>query len=151
MKTGNTTREKVESITGEGTCGEGCHHTIINPLGFAFEHFDAMGVYRDTDNGFPVNSTSTYAFLDGREISYQNAVDLSKQLAESPEVHACYTRQLLEFILGRDLLQVDQVVVRDLSGHSLNDRLSIKELLLSVVTSSTFRVRAINTEVRSAP
>ena len=151
MKTGNTTREKVDSITGEGTCGEGCHHTIINPLGFAFENFDAIGAYRTSDNGYPVNSASSYTFVDGRQISYQNAVELSTQLAASPEVHACYTRQLLEFMLGRDLLQVDQVIVRDLAGHSLNDKLSIKELMLSVVTSNTFRVRAINTELRSAP
>jgi hypothetical protein len=151
MRTGTTTREKVDSITGAGTCGEGCHHTIINPIGFAFENFDALGQYRTTDNGQPVNSAATYTFVDGREISYTGAVDLSKQLAELPEVHACYTQQLLEFMLGRDLQQVDQVVVRDLAAQSLKDHLSIKELVLDVVTSNTFRVRAIQIENRSQP
>ncbi|HEY5921620.1 MAG TPA: DUF1592 domain-containing protein [Kofleriaceae bacterium] len=149
VKMGNTTREKVNSITGEGTCGEGCHHAIINPLGFAFENFDAMGVARTTDNGFPVDTASAYTFVDGREISFQNAVDLSKQLAATPEVHACYSQQLLEYMLGRDLLQVDKVVVKELAAQSMKENLSIKELVLSVVTSSTFRVRAINPEVRS--
>jgi hypothetical protein len=151
VRTGNTTREKITSITGEGTCGEGCHHTIINPIGFAFENFDALGQYRTTDNGYPVDSAATYAFADGRTISYTNAVDLSKQLAELPEVHACYTQQLLEFMLGRDLQQVDQVVVRDLAQQSLHDRLSIKDLVLSVVASNTFRARAIQIETRSQP
>jgi hypothetical protein len=148
---GNTTREKVESITGEGTCGEGCHHAIINPLGFAFESFDAIGAYRETENGYPINTTATYAFVDGREITYSNAVDLSQQLALAPEVHNCYSQQLLEFMLGRDLLQVDKVIVRDLAQQSLEDKLSIKELVLSVVTSNTFRARAIHVEPRSMP
>jgi hypothetical protein len=151
MRTGNTTREKVNSITGEGTCGEGCHHTIINPIGFAFENFDALGQYRTTDNGYPVDSAATYAFADGRTISYTNAVDLSKQLAVAPEVHACYTQQLLEFMLGRDLQQIDKVVVGNLAEQSLTEKLSIKELVLSVVTSNTFRVRAIQIENRSQP
>lgn len=151
MRTGTTTREKVNSITGEGTCGENCHHTIINPIGFAFENFDALGQYRTTDNGQPVDSAATYTFPDGRTISYANAVDLSKQLAQLPEVHACYTQQLLEFMLGRDLQQVDKVVVRDLAQQSLEDHLSIKDLVLTVVTSNTFRVRAIQIENRSQP
>ena len=150
MKTGNTTREKVDSVTGEGTCGEGCHHTIINPLGFAFEEFDAIGAYRTTDNGYPVNTADKYAFPDGRVLEYQNAVELSQQLAASPEVHACYSRQLLEYILGRDLQQVDQVIVSDMANRSLKDKLSIKELLLSTVTSNTFRARTATIE-RSAP
>jgi hypothetical protein len=151
VRSGNTTREKVDSITGAGTCGEGCHHTIINPIGFAFENFDALGQYRTMDNGYPVDSAATYLFADGREISYQNAVDLSKQLAVLPEVHACYTQQLLEFMLGRDLLQVDKVVVRDLAQQSVEDQLSIKDLVMSVVTSNTFLVRAIQIENRSQP
>jgi len=151
MKTGNTTREKIDSITGEGTCGEGCHHTIINPIGFAFENYDAIGQYRLQDRGYPVNAADQYAFPDGREISYTNAIDLSKQLAVSPEVHACYAQQLLEFMLGRDLQQVDKVIVRELAKESLEDKRSIKEIVLSVVTSNTFRVRAANVEPRSQP
>ena len=140
---GNTNRERVDSVTGEGTCGEGCHHAVINPLGFAFESFDAVGAYRTTDNGFPINSADTYVFPDGRTLSYGNAVELSKQLAEAPEVHACYTSQLLEFMLGRDLLASDGRVLRDLADQSLTDQLSIKELVLSVVSSNTFRVRSV--------
>jgi hypothetical protein len=147
-RSGNTNRERVESITGEGTCGEGCHHTVINPLGFAFENFDAIGAARAMDNGYPVNTADKYTFADGRVIEYGNAVELSKQLAEAPEVHACYAQQLLEFMLGRDLQQVDKVVVRELAKQSLGDRLSIKEIVLGVVTSSTFRVRTIERSAR---
>ncbi|MBA3819160.1 MAG: DUF1592 domain-containing protein [Deltaproteobacteria bacterium] len=148
-RTGDTNREKVDSITGQGTCGEGCHHTMINPIGFAFEGYDAVGAQRTTDRGFPINTAATYSFADGRAISYGNAVDLSQQLASSPEVHGCYTSHLLEFMLGRDLLPTDRTVRNRLTDQSLVDRLPIKELVLSVVSSNTFRVRSSN--VRSQP
>jgi hypothetical protein len=140
-KMGDTNREKVESVTGLGTCGENCHHTIINPLGFAFENFDAIGQVRSTDKGFPINTAATYLFEDGRAITYKDAVDLSKQLATAPEVHACYSRQLLEFMLGRDLQLLDTATIRELAQQSL-DKVSIKELVLSVVASNVFRSRS---------
>jgi hypothetical protein len=146
-KMGNTNREKVESVTGLGTCGENCHHTIINPLGFAFENFDAIGQWREQDHGFPINAADSYHFVDGRSIQYNGAVELSQQLAQSPEVHACYSRQLLEFMLGRDLQLLDTSVVRDLAKLSL-EKVSIKELVLNVVASATFRSRSIE---RSQP
>ncbi len=146
-RTGNTNRERVDSITGEGTCGEGCHHTVINPIGFAFESFDAVGAYRTSDRGFPVDTAATYRFADGRTISYGNAVELSQQLAATPEVHGCYTTHLLEFMLGRDVLRADREVLDQLAEQSLTERLSIKELVLTVVSTNTFRARSV--EVRS--
>lgn len=146
-RTGNTNRERVDSVTGVGTCGENCHATIINPLGFAFESFDAVGGYRTMDKGYPVDTTGTYHFADGRAITYNGAVDLSKQLARSPEVHACYSRQLLEFMLGRDLQLLDSGVVTNLAQQSL-DKTSIKDLVLTVVASNTFRSRMVE---RSTP
>lgn len=143
MPSGTTTRERVTSITGEGTCGAGCHATMINPVGFAFEHYDAVGSYRTTEHGAPINATDRYLFADGRAIEFTNAVELSQQLAASPEVHACYASQLLEFILGRDLRPLDQLVVGDLAARSLSDRLAIRDVVLSVVASKTFRVRTI--------
>ena len=40
--------------TSAGTCGEGCHSNIINPVGFAFEAFDPVGRHRTEENGAPV-------------------------------------------------------------------------------------------------
>lgn len=142
-RTGNTNRERVESITGAGTCGESCHHTIINPLGYAFESFDAVGAYRTMDNGYPVNTADTYWFADGRKISYGDPVELSRQLAASPEVHTCYASQLTELALGRDLRKSDRELADRLAEESLSARLSIRELVLEVVSSNAFRVRSI--------
>lgn len=139
-----TNREQVTALTGVGTCGEHCHATMINPIGFAFEGYDAVGAVRTMDHGHPIESADTYRFESGRVISYANAVDLSRQLAASPEVHGCYAADLLEFTLGRSLSGgVDASIVNELAERSLADHLSIRELLLQIVSSRPFRVRAL--------
>jgi hypothetical protein len=142
MPVGNTNRERIESINGVGTCGEGCHAHVINPLGFALEHYDAIGRWRGEDNGFPVDSADTYVFEDGRMIMFQDGVDLSAQLAEAPEVHACYAGQLLEFVAGRELDGADQPLLDRLTEMSRAERRPVKELVVTILSSRSFRFRA---------
>ncbi len=49
LMTGQTNRQRITTLT--AGCGGACHNQMINPIGFAFEHFDGMGQYRDTENG----------------------------------------------------------------------------------------------------
>ncbi|HTJ80231.1 MAG TPA: DUF1592 domain-containing protein, partial [Polyangiaceae bacterium] len=60
-----TDRERVETLTGKGTCGETCHGTYINPAGYALENFDAIGGYRTKDNGVSIDASATFPF-DGK-------------------------------------------------------------------------------------
>lgn len=138
---GETNRERINSITGPGTCGEGCHATLINPIGFALEHYDALGQYREQESGLPVNAADSYFFADGRAIEFNNALELSEQLAESPEVHACYIQHLLEYLLGRDLAEQDMELVQAFAQESLDEGISIREIVLRVVESRDFRYR----------
>jgi hypothetical protein len=140
--TGDTNRERVESISGVGTCGEGCHASVINPPGYALEHYDALGRWRDEDNGFPVNAADAYTFPDGRTIQFKDGVELSRKLAAAPEVHACYLRQVLEYVHGRDLGAGDEALLAELAAASLAEDLTIRELVLRAVTSPAFRYRA---------
>ncbi|MEZ4293329.1 MAG: DUF1592 domain-containing protein, partial [Polyangiaceae bacterium] len=71
-----TNREKVTALTGKGTCGETCHGSFINPAGFAFEHYGALGEYRTEDNGFPIDASDTFPFEGGAQ-SYDGAVQFS--------------------------------------------------------------------------
>jgi hypothetical protein len=140
---GDTNREQINSLTGPGTCGEGCHATLINPIGFSLENYDALGQYRSEQGGKPVDAADVYVFEDGREIAFDNALDLSEQLADSPEVHACYIQQLLEYLLGRDLEEADMALVVAYAEESVNEGLSIREIILRVVESRSFRYRAL--------
>jgi uncharacterized protein DUF1592/uncharacterized protein DUF1588/uncharacterized protein DUF1585/uncharacterized protein DUF1595/uncharacterized protein DUF1587 len=145
-----TNRERVSAHTGPGTCGAGCHATIINPIGFAFENFDALGQLRDTDNGKPVDTAGEYAFADGLK-GFDGATGLMQLLAESPQAHACFAEHLMQFTLGRDLVEADRPLVDRLEAASLASRSSIKDLVLSVVTDPGFSHRPSSTVAGEAP
>ncbi len=136
-----TNRERVNAHTGPGTCGEGCHATLINPIGFAFENFDALGQLRDTDNGKPVDTTGAYRFADGLK-EFDGAAELMGLIAESPQAHACYARHVAEFVLGRDVERSDDALVDEVQLASWSDEQSIKELLIAVVANPAFGRRS---------
>ncbi len=134
---GQTNRQRVDSHT--GTCGRGCHDVYINPIGFAFEHYDAIGQWRDNDNDSPVDSAATYR-MDGETLTYANAVDLSQQLAETPRLHACYASTWLEFMLGRRPVTAEQAILQGIADASLAGD-TAKELLAKITALESFRTR----------
>jgi hypothetical protein len=129
---GQTTRERVTAHTGTGTCGEGCHSVIINPLGFAFENFDAIGQARTMDNGKPVDTRDSYELATGL-VEFAGAPELMEILAESPEAHACYARNLAEYALSRDMDEGDRALVNELTQTSMGATGSVKAMLLAAV------------------
>jgi hypothetical protein len=134
-----TNRERVDAHTGKGTCGEACHGTWINPAGFAFEHYDAIGKYRTTDNGVPVNAADVYR-LGGEPKSFAHAIEFSQLLAESSEAHACYARRWVEFAHGREVGAKDQPLITEL-GEASRGGASTKEIILQIVSSTPFLAR----------
>lgn len=135
-----TNRDRVDAHTGKGTCGESCHGTLINPIGFAFENYDAIGQFRTMDNGYPVNAAAEY-MLGGQAKKFENAVELSQVLAESKEAHRCYAQHWLEFAYGRASTKADNQTLDKLAEESLTG-LSVKSLFLSLVESDAFTARA---------
>ncbi len=137
---GQTNRERVNAFTGPGTCGEGCHGAIINPVGFAFENFDAIGQIRTTDNGKPVDTSSELELSDGLH-AFDGAPGLTALLAEAPSVHGCYAMHLAEYTLARDIAGGDRALVDGIEGMSMNDHASIKDIVLAVIGEPSFLTR----------
>lgn len=135
-----TLRHRVEAHTGKGTCGASCHATMINPIGFAYEEFDALGMLRATDNGLPLDTTGTYSF-DGTPQSYDGAVDLAAKIAASTQTHQCYTRQLLEYAFGRTFTDADMPLINRITKASAAGS-AIKELVVQLVTARAFLNRS---------
>lgn len=135
-----TNRERVAEFTeGEGTACAACHGTLINPLGFAFENYDAVGRVRTKDNGRAVETTGSYRFAGGLQ-QFDGAVELTQLMATTPQVHACYAKHLTQFTLGRDLDEADVGLVTTVMDESL-EAASIKELILTIVQSDAFVTR----------
>ncbi len=137
-------RERVNAHTGEGTCGANCHGQLINPAGFAFEHYDALGQFQKEEKGQPINSADTYP-LDGKRVSYADAIEFDKLMAESDQAHNCYAQHWIEYAYGRSMQDGDKAALTDLAAQS---RKGAKALILALTQTKAFRAR---NPVKEAP
>lgn len=85
-----TTRERFAVHAQDALC-QLCH-SIIDPFGFSFEHFDGMGGFRSRENGHPVDSTVVVADRRSVDGPYADSNQLSAALARSESVRACFAR-----------------------------------------------------------
>ncbi len=139
LQPGQTNRQRISTLT-EG-CGGVCHNQQINPLGFAFEHFDGLGRYRDVENGsLPIVSSASFTFSEGA-VSFEGAADLMHAMAAGKQAHRCYAKKLASFGLQRDIVEADIPLLDVLTATSLEAG-AIKNIILELVRSDAFRVRA---------
>lgn len=96
-----TTRQRYElshaSVEPCKTC-----HKAFDPLGFAFEHFNEAGQYRETESGLTIDASGSYTppFADAKTFSFSGQEELAKALAEVPEAHQCVANYLATFAFG---------------------------------------------------
>ena len=133
----NTNRERTAAATRPGTCNT-CHRTI-NPPGFAFEHYDAIGRWRSHDNGQPVDASGSLALAGGERITFTDGVDFARQLAASDRVRDCYVLHWTRYALGERLDAAATGLDALQAGFRADD--SIKTLLVSIAGSDLFRRR----------
>lgn len=136
---GQTNRQRVNAATGPGTCGESCHGKFINPLGFAFENFDAIGQTRTMDHGQPLDTKGEYPFADGVK-SFDGAPALMALLAAQPQTHQTYAAHLAEFVLARDMAEKDRPFINTIGAQSMSAG-SIKQLVMAIVKNPAFTTR----------
>ncbi len=92
-----TMREKVTELTKSQAC-QSCH-SIINPLGFSLEHYDAVGRFRTKEKERPIDANGEYTTLDGEAIRLSGARDLAEHAANSEEAHRGFVEQLFQHIV----------------------------------------------------
>ncbi len=137
IKPGVTSRQRVEMHTGTGVC-VGCHGKM-NPFGFALEHFDATGRWRDKEGDLPIDTAAQASSSDLGP--FDGARDLSSKLASSEMVKQCVVSQMFQYALRRETTDDDQCGVAALQQTFVSSDLSMKELLLSITQSSAFFAR----------
>ena len=133
----STNRERTAAATRPGTCNT-CHR-LINPPGFAFEHYDAIGRWRSHDNGQPVDAGGSLALAGGERITFTDGVDFARQLAASDRVRDCYVLHWTRYALGERLDAAAPGLDALQLGFRTDD--SIKTLLASIAGSDLFRRR----------
>lgn len=136
-----TNRQRVELLTGDQACAS-CHGVLINPLGFALEHYDGVGQYRDTDNGQPVDASASYS-IDGQTVSYDGAVQFAQTIAQSNQAHECYAQRWAEYLYGRDFdrTQVSEQNLVLQGGALSHGGARVTDLIAQLVATDAFTSR----------
>lgn len=93
-----STRERYAQHSDDPACA-GCH-ALIDPIGFAFEHFDGIGRWRPDDGVHPIDATGEIIGSAATDGGFDGVDELAILLAGSPEVEACYAEQWLRFGFG---------------------------------------------------
>jgi hypothetical protein len=94
-----TTRERYAQHTSNPSCS-GCH-SVIDPPGFALEGFDAVGLVRTEEHGFPIDTTGTLIEAGDANHSFLGSRDFLEHLAQSQQAADCLIEQVTTFQLGR--------------------------------------------------
>jgi hypothetical protein len=137
---GLTTRQRFMEHD-QQACAMGCHN-IMDPIGFGFEHYDGLGAWRTLDQGLPVDASGSIE-IDGAKKPFADAIELSNILALSPQVRGCMVMQMARFALYRDGTTDDQASLNAAYTAFSNGSFSMKELLVGVAKTRTFRYRSL--------
>ncbi|MBC8068692.1 MAG: DUF1592 domain-containing protein [Deltaproteobacteria bacterium] len=138
-----TTRDQVMQHTAEPACA-GCHR-LLNPPGFALEHFDNIGRWRDDERGLEIDASADLEDL-GIPGPIDGALAFSQALAESEAVESCAVAQMFEFAIGREPTDDDACVTDDLFASFVQNDNDLQQLLIDIIASEAFGERVAPVE-----
>ena len=144
---GTTNAKTVREIMAAHRNNPACNscHALLDPLGFALENFDAVGVWRDRDR-FAGTAIDTVAELpDGTTLD--GPLALREALLKRPEQFVqTVTQRLLTYALGRTIEYYDMPAVRKIVRQAAEDDYRFSSLVWALVESDPFRSRRIPAE-----
>lgn len=113
-------------------------HNPMDPIGFAFENFDAVGQWRTRESGQPVDATGRLP--DGTR--YDGVAGLEEGLLKRPELFVrTLTEKLLVFALGRGIEPSDAPAVRKIVRGAAEENYRFSAIILQIVASNPFTMR----------
>jgi cytochrome c553 len=142
-----TTRERVALQTNAQTC-QSCH-AVINPLGFTLEHFDAVGRYREKENGKPIDASGTYQTKSGALVKFNGVRDLANFLAGSEDAHAAFVEQLFHALVKQPVRAYGPTRLEELRRTFAANGFNVRKLMVEIMAASALpREAAIGSETR---
>jgi len=125
-----TMREKVTQLTSSTNCMS-CH-SIINPLGFALEGYDAIGRWRTQDGEKPINATSKYMSSDGSVIEVSSARDIARFAVSDSAAQRAFVAQLFHHIVKQDPYAYGRGTLEELRKEFADDDFNIQNLWINI-------------------
>ncbi|MCA9600610.1 MAG: DUF1588 domain-containing protein, partial [Myxococcales bacterium] len=136
----HTTRERFE-VHGENGCTKGCHDSM-DPIGYAFEHFNAIGAFQATENNKSIDA-SGHIELGDVQGDFTDARDLGELITAGNTVPECFAGRWFELALARPLEGPDYCSRAKVQKMFVDAAGDFRELLVGIITSDAFRTREV--------
>ncbi|CAN5142212.1 DUF1592 domain-containing protein [soil metagenome] len=132
-----TLRQQMEEHRNNPACA-GCH-SLMDPLGFGLENYDAIGRYREQDAAGPIDPSGK--LVSGQE--FRGASELTAILATDKHdlFVRCLTKKLLTYALGRGVEWYDKCAVDEITTAAANDGHQFQSLIHALTRSVPFQKR----------
>ncbi|MDQ8182662.1 DUF1592 domain-containing protein [Pelagicoccus sp. SDUM812005] len=138
-------RERLAEHRANPQCAS-CHD-VMDPVGFVLESYDAVGRWRDFENGRPIDASG--GLPDGQIAN--GIADLEDGLLQRPDLFArTLSEKLLTFALGRGVEAFDAPAIRQVVREAAQDDYRFSSLVLGIVNSTPFQMRSTHDHYLSA-
>ena len=129
-------RQQMEQHRKNAVCAS-CH-SRMDPIGFSFENYDAVGSWRTLDGKFPIDASGV---LPGGQ-AFRGASELKVILRQQKDTFAGgLTEKLLTYALGRGLDRADQPAIKQIVARAAAENYKFSSLLLGIVDSAPFQMQ----------
>lgn len=132
-----TTREQFAEHAANPACS-GCH-ALMDPIGFGFEHYDAIGQWRLTQNGHDVDARGELTATHDANGEFYGVAELSRALGGSEQVQRCVAIQVVRYGMGRNESQADACLLDALYTQAEAADFDFASMVRALVTHDAFR------------
>ena len=149
---GVTARDLAVAVSEARSDCAACHTTLINPLGFVTENFDALGRFRTTETAYDkmtgdplgtatVDTSAVPQVTDEDMRTATTAADLNQYMLESEKPQACFARRYFRFTFGREEGEGDGCLLAD-THQALLDGGDLGSILKSMALNPQFQKKS---------
>ncbi len=135
-KLSGSLRQRMEQHRANPSCAA-CH-ARMDPLGFGFENYDAIGAWREKDGEFPVDPSGLLP--SGQSFKGPDGLKAILKSKEKEFVR-CVSEKMLTYALGRGVEEADQCVMDRIVDAMARDHHKFSTLVIEIVKSEPFQRR----------
>ena len=131
--TGKTARERFSKHSEQAVC-KACHQSL-DPIGFALENFDPVGLWRDTENQVMIDASGG---VPGTEGTVNGPVELVQKLATTDDVKTCFATHWADFAYGRITGEGDECTKASIDESFKKSGYNVKQMLVDLTQTDAF-------------
>ncbi len=137
-----TTRQRVELQTRPESC-QTCH-SMINPLGFTLESFDAIGRHRNKEKDQSVDAEGSYQTLTGEVVKFHSVRELATYLAGNEEAHDAFVERLFHNLVKQPIRAYGPRKLAELRHSFADNQYNIRKLMVEIIAESALPPRKVS-------